>query len=81
MFYIILHLQCVDWLKDASKIVTVLTLPWFPLIGDLDVVNGSEMVCVEESDFVLMAENKVAHGWSSALAEGTSSELTNLVPL
>ena len=50
-------MQCVDYLKDASRILTVVALPL---------------------DFLLMAENIVAHDWSSALA-WLSIESTNLV--
>ena len=73
-------MKCVDFLQDVSKILTVASLPLLPLTAVLDVVNGYWRVCLEESYFLLMAENIVARGWSSALAESTSIELTNLVP-
>ena len=36
---------------------------------------------MEESDLLLIAENIVAGGWSSALAKDTSIEVPNLAPL
>ena len=50
-----LYLKCVDFLQDVSKILTAV----------LDVVNVYWRVCLEESYFLLMAENMMARGWSS----------------
>ena len=81
MFYIIIIFAMCYCLKDAFKSFIVVALPWLPLTEVLDVVDGSLRVCVSASDFLVMVENIVARGWSSALVEGTSIELTNLVPL
>ena len=77
-------------LQDVSKILAVASLPLLPLTAVLDVVNGYWRVCLEESYFLLMAENTVARGWSSALAVSTTCvyqsgttitiAFTNLVP-
>ena len=78
---VLLCQNSVDCLKDAFKIFIVVALPWLPLTEVLDVVDRSLRVCVSASDFLVMVENIVARGWSSALVEGTSIELTNLAPL
>ena len=80
MFFIIIIFESVDFLQDVSKILTVASLPLLPLTAVLDVVNGYGRVRLEESYFLLMAENTMARGWSSALAVSTSIEFTNLVP-
>ena len=74
-------MQCADYLNDAFKIFTVVALPWLPLTEVSNEVDGSQRVCVLESAFLVMVENIVACGWLSALVEGASIELTNLVPL
>ena len=73
-------MKCVDFLQDVSKILTVTSSPLLALTAVLDVLNGYWRVCLEESYFLLMAENIMAAGWSSALAESTSIDFTNMVP-
>ena len=74
-------MQCVDYLNDAFKNFTVVALPWFLLTEVSGEVDGSQRVWVLESAFLVMVENIVACGWLSALVEGASIELANLVPL
>ena len=73
-------MKYVDFLQDVSKILTVTSSPLLALTAVLDVLNGYWRVCLEESYFLLMAENIMAAGWSSALAESTSIDFTNMVP-